>query len=82
MGIIKTYLNNTDSVDVDYIYLGLGKVRCSNRVKERQCSFGFHKRRGIFGLTEKLAAVNLSENTGLLASYGIVDQIFKIVKVL
>ena len=48
-------------------------------MKERQESSGFHKRRGIFGLTEKLAAVKLSEDTGLLALCGIVDEIFKII---
>jgi len=79
MGIIKTYLNMTDSVDLDYIYLVLAKVRCCNRVKKRQRSSGFHKRRGISGLTEKLAAVNFSEDTGLLASCGIVDEVFKII---
>jgi hypothetical protein len=48
-------------------------------VRERQRSSGFYKRRGISGLTEKLAAVNLSEDTGQLASCGIVDKIFKII---
>lgn len=55
-------------MDLDYIYLGLVKVRCWNRVKERQRSSGFYKRRGSSGLTENLAAVNRSEDTGLLAS--------------
>jgi hypothetical protein len=79
MDIIKTYLNKTDSVDLDYIYLALCKVRCWNRVKERERSSGFHKRREISGLTENLAVVNLTEDTGPLASCRIVDEIFNII---